>query len=185
MTFLCVQPPTVLAVDIRQAADNLGVDGTESDGQIAKWVRGIVSSLEKHIQQCLMRQTWVGTLRAFPDAIELPHPVLRVVEIEYLDVDGLPQTLPVNSVRLLPRQYTTLLKPARGQSWPATFCDEEAVTVTVECGYGNDPDDIPHDISLYILAKLVEQYDPAAGGERVTVQTSYLESMLNPYVRYA
>lgn len=185
MSFLCVQPPAVLAVDIRAAADNLGVDGTESDDQIAKWARGIVSSLEKRIQHCLMRQTWAGTLRSFSAEIELPHPVLDLVEITYLDANGQSQTLPLAAVRLIRRQYTTVLKPARGHAWPATICDDEAVTITVECGYGDAPEAVPDDISLYILAKLVEQYDPAAGGERVTVQTSYLDSMLDPYLGFA
>lgn len=178
-------PPSVLPVDLRQAADNLGIDGTDSDVRIAGWLHGIVGTLEKRIGRCLMRQTWQVTLDSFTPAITLPHPVLRLVSIDYVDAAGQDQTLPLTSVRLVPQQYTTLLKPARGQSWPATLQDDEAVRITVECGHGDDPSATPADLKLYILAKLVEQYDPAAGGERETVQTSYLDSMLDPYRSYA
>jgi len=178
-------PPAVLPVDLRKAADNLGIDGTDADDRIAGWLHGIVGTLEKRIGRCLMRQTWQVTLDSFSPAVSLPHPVLRVVSINYVDAAGQDQTLPLSAVRLVRQQYATLLKPARGQIWPATLQDDEAVRITVESGYGDDPDATPADLKLYILAKLVEQYDPAAGGERETVQTSYLDSMLDPYRSYA
>ncbi len=185
MEQLQIVPPTALPVELRQAADNLGIDGTDSDERLTGWLHGIVSTLEKRIGQCLMRQTWQVVLDGFPPAIALPHPVLRVVSIDYVDAAGQEQVLPLTGVRLVPQQYTTLLKPARGQGWPATLQDEEVVRITVECGYGDSPDATPADLKLYILAKLVEQYDPAAGGERETVQTSYLDSMLHHYRSFA
>ncbi len=185
MEALQTVPPTVLPVELRQAADNLGIDGTDSDARITGWLHGIVSTLEKRIGRCLMRQTWQVTLDGFTPAIVLPHPVLRLVSIDYVDPAGQDQTLPLAEVRLVPQQYTTLLKPARGQAWPATLQDEDVVRITVECGYGDDPTATPADLKLYILAKLVEQYDPAAGGERETVQTSYLDSMLHHYRSFA
>lgn len=177
--------PTVLPVHLREAAENLGVHGTESDANISNWLRGIVQTLEKFIGQSLMRQEWRVTLPGFTPEIALPHPVLRLVAIEYTDESGQECRLPLSAVRLLPREYTTLLKPALGMSWPATYRDDDAVRITVECGYGDGPEATPDDLKLYILAKLVEQYDPAAGGEKVSVQTSYLDSMLHPYRSFA
>ncbi len=185
MEALQTVPPTVLPVELRQAADNLGIDGTDSDERIKGWLHGIVATLEKRIGQSLMRQTWQVTLDGFTPAISLPHPVLRLVSIDYVDAAGQDQVLPLANVRLAPQEYTTLLKPARGLSWPATLQDEEVVRITVECGYGDSPEATPADLKLYILAKLVEQYDPAAGGERETVQTSYLDSMLHHYRSFA
>ncbi|TWI65174.1 putative phiE125 gp8 family phage protein [Pseudoduganella lurida] len=186
MKFIRTAAPAAMPVHLRQAAANLGIDGPDSDEAITGWLKGIVAHLEKQIGQSLMRQTWVGTLPGFPAVIALPHPVLRVVSIDYVDEAGDEQALSLSTVRLtVPDEYTTLLKPARGRAWPATFSDEEAVRITVECGYGDSPDATPDDLRLYILAKLVEQYDPAAGGEKVTVQTSYLDSLLDPYRSFA
>lgn len=183
--FLRTVGPSELPVALREAASNLGMDDEESDVHIERWLKGITRTLELRIGQCLMRQTWTGTLPEFLPAIKLPHPVLQVVAIEYVDQGGVEQSLPLSAVRLVVQdEYTTLLKPARGHTWPATLQDEEAVRITVECGYGDSPADTPDDLKLYILAKLVEQYDPAAGGEKETVQTSYLENMLDHYRRY-
>ena len=179
--FLRTQAPTALPVELRAAAKNLEIDGTDSDSKIEDWLRGITGKLERQIGQCLMRQTWKGQLAGFGVEVELPHPVIEVVSVQYLDLDGELQNLPLSSVRLMRGMYTTRLKPARGASWPPTLADEEAVSITVACGYGDGPADTPEDLRLYILAKLVEQYDPAAGGERVTVQTSYLDGMLDDY----
>ena len=183
--FIRTSGPAELPVSLREAASNLGIDGEDSDADIERWLKGITRTLELRIGQCLMRQTWTGTLPAFPSAIKLPHPVLQVVAIDYVDQAGVEQSLPLSAVRVVVQdEYTTQLKPARGQAWPATLQDDEAVSITVECGYGDSPADTPDDLKLYILAKLVEQYDPAAGGEKETVQTSYLENMLDHYRRY-
>lgn len=183
--FVRTSGPAELPVDLREAARNLGIEDAESDVHIERWLRGIVRTLELRIGQCLMRQTWAGTLPAFPAVVRLPHPVLQVVSIDYVDEAGEERSLPPSAVRVVMQdEYTTVLKPARGQAWPATLQDDEAVRITVECGYGDSPVATPDDLKLYILAKLVEQYDPAAGGEKETVQTSYLENMLDHYRRY-
>lgn len=176
-----IQAPTVLPVDLRVAAKNLEIDGTDSDAKIAGWLRGITKTLEQRIRQCLMRQVWRIRLPGFCPEIELPHPVIEVLEIEYLDPQGETYELPVSAVRLIRGEYATHMLPARGTRWPATMRDEEGVWITVACGYGDAPEDIPEDLHSYLLAKLVEQYDPAAGGERVTVQTSYIDGMLDHY----
>ena len=179
--FVRTQAPAVLPVELREAAGNLGVDGTDSDSKIESWVRGVTATLEHRIGQSLMRQVWTGLLPQFSAEIALPHPVLEVLKVEYVDPAGVDQVLPPSAVRVKAGQYASFLKPARGATWPATLADEEAVRITVACGYGDTPADTPEDLRLYILAKLVEQFDPAAGGERETVQTSYLDSMLHHY----
>lgn len=182
--FLLTVGPAVPPVDLRQAADNLGIDGGDSDSRIEGWLRGIVSNLEKRIQQCLIRQEWQAVLPCFPPSIALPHPVLDVVSVSYIDEAGAERELPSSAVRLVRGQYTTLLKPARGQAWPATLQDDEAVRVVVHCGYGDTPADVPDDLKLYILAKLVEQFDPATGTERETPRTSYIDNLLDQYRSY-
>ena len=51
-------------------------------------------------------------------------------------------------------------------------------------GYGASDADIPKGIKLYILARLVEQYDPAIRVEKDTVQSSFLDGLLDRYKVY-
>lgn len=68
--------------------------------------------------------------------------------------------------------------PARGGAWPPTLADAD-VTVELACGYGAAPADVPENVQLYILAKLVEQFDPATRLERDTVQSAFVERLLD------
>lgn len=72
----------------------------------------------------------------------------------------------------------------RGKAWPTT-CDRiNAVNVDVVAGYGETEASIPKGIKLYILARLVEQYDPAIRVEKDTVQSSFLDGLLDRYKVY-
>lgn len=184
MTFVRTAAPTTLPVDVRTAAENMGVDGTELDGRIEGWLKGITAALERRIGQCLMRQTWEGAFAGFAAEFRLPHPVLQVEKVEYLDVNGDLQQLPQGDCRLVRTEYDTFLRPAVGRQWPATTLCDGAVSIKVVCGYGDDSTKTPDDLRLYLLAKLGEQFDPTTGAERESVQTSFVESLLDPYRRF-
>ncbi|MTW11426.1 hypothetical protein GM658_12545 [Pseudoduganella eburnea] len=184
MTFVRTAAPTVLPVDVRAAADNMGVDGTELDARIEGWLRGITATLERRIGQCLMRQRWEGAFAGFLPEFRLPHPVLEVEKVEYVDTGGTLCQLTATDYRLVRGEYDTYLRPAIGRQWPASLLADGAVNIVVSCGYGDDPSKTPDDLRLYLLAKLGEQFDPATGSERENVHTSFVESLLDPYRRF-
>lgn len=184
MTFVRTAAPTSLPVDVRTAAENMGIDGTELDGRIEGWLKGITAALERRIGQCLMRQTWEGSFPGFAGEFRLPHPVIQIEKVEYLDANGAVQQMPPSDYRLVRAEYDTFLRPAIGRQWPAASSCEGAVAIKVVCGYGDDPTKTPDDLRLYLLAKLGEQFDPATGAERENVQTSFIESLLDPYRRF-
>ncbi|MGZ9713905.1 head-tail connector protein [Glaciimonas sp. GNP009] len=174
-----ITPPTELAVTLDQAKANLRVDGSDMDALITMWTQGIIASLEHEIGQCLMSQVWEVTLDAFPIAISLPHPVIGVSSVNYVDTGGLAQTLSADDYKLVRSAYASSLVPASGTLWPGTFQDANVVTVTLICGCGATPDDTPANVRLYILAKLVEQFDPATRLERDTVQSDFVGRLLD------
>lgn len=179
MTQRQITPPARLAVTLDQAKANLRVDGYDMDALITMWVEGIIAVLEHEIGQCLMRQTWQVTLDAFPLAIKLPHPVLDVTSVKYLDAAGIAQIVPPASYRLQSSAYATSLIPAKGMAWPSTCADVCNVVVDVVCGYGDVPAATPKNVQLYILAKLTEQFDPATRLERDTVQSNFVDRLLD------
>lgn len=201
MTQIRTIAPTVLAVTLDSARANLRVDGTDLDALITTWVKGITADLEHHIGQCLMEQTWEVHLPVFPvvpchligkaqpiqatQAISLPHPVISITSVQYLDEAGVEQTLDSTAYRMNVGRYASTLTPARGATWPATAEDEAAVVVTLQCGYGSTPDKTPENVQLYILAKLVEQFDPHTRTERDTVQSVFVDGLLDACRSYA
>lgn len=195
MTNIVITPPTTIPVSMEAARGALRVDGTDLDSLIEMWVRGIVADMEHEIGQCVMEQTLEVRLPAFPSvqcwpigaavprglttSIRLPHPVLSVISVDYIDSAGDQQAMPDSAYRVNKERYASTLTPARGGSWPATAEDAAAVKITVKCGYGAAPEDTPPEIELYILAKLAEQFDPATRTERDTVQSNFVTRLLD------
>lgn len=185
MTQRLITPPTVLAVTLDQAKLNMRIDGTDMDALITLWVEGITAALEHEIGQYLMPQTWQVTLDAFPSAIALPHPAISITSVKYQDADGVEQTLAPETYKLIRSAYQTALVPVSGAAWPVTLSDTGAVVVTVLCGHGATAADTPANVRLYILAKLVEQFDPATRMERDTVQSDFVGRLLDACRTYS
>ncbi|WP_170840514.1 head-tail connector protein [Janthinobacterium lividum] len=179
MSAICIVPPSILPVSIEQARANMRIDGDYMDQSLELWLKGITATAEHEIGQCLMRQTWEVRLDAFPAAIDLPHPVLSVTSVAYLDVDGAKQTLVPEAYKLVPARYKTALVPARGAAWPLTSPEPHAVVVTVECGYGDTSDKVPSNVQLYLLAKLVDQFDPNTRAEKEAAPSPFIARLLD------
>lgn len=174
-----ITPPTVLAVDLALIKKNMVIDGDYMDDVVTSWARGVISALEQEIGQCLMAQTWCLTLDAFTPEIALPHPVINIVSVKYIDLAGAEQLLAPEAYRVRASRYDSLLVPGRGTRWPATLADTDVVTIEVQCGYGTTPASTPENVQLYILAKLVEQFDPVTRTERDTVQSAFIDRLLD------
>lgn len=184
MTAIRITPPATLPVNLATAKANMRVDGDDMDVLITSWIKGIVAVLEHEIGQCLIEQTWRVMLDCFPAALKLPHPVMSVTSVKYFDVSGTEQTLDPAAYRLCRARYQSHLTPARGVAWPVTLAEAD-VTVELVCGYGAAPEDVPENVQLYILAKLVEQFDPATRLERDTVQSAFVDRLLDACKGYA
>jgi uncharacterized phiE125 gp8 family phage protein len=186
MTVRLVTPPAALALSLASAKAALRIDGSDQDELVSSWVAGIVSYAEHITGRSFVNQGWRVTLDAFPDAIELPRPpVIQVASVQFLDSNDALQTLsPADYVSDIASEPGYVV-PARGKSWPATYDEINAVTVECTCGYGANESAVPAGIKLYILAKLREQFDPAIHADRGAVQSSFLDSLLDPFKVYA
>jgi uncharacterized phiE125 gp8 family phage protein len=186
MTTRLITPPAALPVTLAAAKKNLKIDGTDQDDEVSDWVRGIASHVEHYTGRALIAQQWRVTLDRFPDAINLEKsPIVSVEGVQFLDADGVLQTLDPADYIVDAVSEPGYVVPGRGKAWPATYREINAVSVDYTCGYGASPAAIPAGIKLYILAKLREQFDPAVRMERDTVQSSFIDSQLDPFKVYA
>lgn len=189
MTLRQITPPAELAVSLADAKLALKIDDNDQDELVEAWVAGIVTHAENLTGRSFVNQVWRVTLDAFPAAVELPRPPIATVTfVKFYDANGALQTL-------APQDYTVdavsepgYVVPAPGKSWPATSGQINAVQVEYSAGYGADAAAIKlkaPDIRLYIIAKLREQYDPAVKSDNVTVQSCYLDRLLDGKMVYA
>lgn len=179
-----ITPHAALPVSLAEAKLNLRIDGNEQDTMIEAWLHGITAHAEHVTGRSFINQTWRVTLDAFPDAIELPVPVSSVT-VKFLDEAGIEQTLDPADYLVDSASEPGYAVPNVGKAWPTTYDRINAVNVDVVAGYGATEASVPNGIKLYILAKLVEQYDPAIKAEKDTVQSSFIDRLLDPYKVYA
>lgn len=188
MTQILITPPSALAVDLVTAKANLRIDDDDMDALVTSWIEGVTSTMENEIGQLMISQTWDVMLDRFADRIALPHPATEITSVSYVDQDGLTRQLSPILYRIIRTRYESILVP-RGIAWPATAVDDEAVTIRVVCGYGPDYQSTPPSLKLYIIGKLVEQFDSAALTLRDrttdTVQSKFLEGLLDQFRSHA
>lgn len=186
MTARLITPPAALPVSMAAAREAVRADGTELDVSITAWITGITAYVEHYIGRALITQGWRVTLDDFPEAIELEKPpTIAVSAVRFLDADGVQQTLDPADYLVDDVSEPGYVVPARGRAWPETFDEINAVKVDYTCGYGPSDADVPDGIKLFILAKLVEQFDPAARPEKGTVQSTFIDHLLDPFKVYA
>jgi uncharacterized phiE125 gp8 family phage protein len=181
-----ILPPTALAVSLEEARVNLRLDDHddqhELDPLITAWIMGITDHAEHYMGRAIMQQSWRVVLPSFPNKIELPYPpVSSVNAITYLDTDHIQQTLQSDQYVLDNVTEPCCIIPAVGVTWPHTSAQHHAVHIDITCGYGTNAAATPQAIRLYLLAKLVEQFDPAIKPDKDTVQSSYIDRLLDRY----
>ncbi len=181
MSTQLLTPPASLPVTLAEAKEDLRIDDTAQDSVVAAWLAGIVGYTEHRLGRALITQTWRIVHDRFPDAFMVPMPPAQsVVAIRYYDEDGQLQTLAPADYLLDAVKLPGWIVPAPGKAWPATQDGRiNACWADVQCGYGQAID-VPDTAKLFIRAKLREQFDPAVRPERDTVQSSFLDRLLDP-----
>lgn len=188
MTARLITAPAQLAVSLAAAkvALRIEVDDTGRDSEITGWLAGVTADAEFLTGRAFVRQTWRETLDAFPAAIRLERPpLLEVLSVKYLDPDGQMQTLDPDDYQVDAVSEPGYIVPAPGKAWPATASRINSVVVDYTCGYGESEAAVPPALKLYILAKLVEQFDPAPRTDAKNVQSTFIARLLDGFEVYA
>jgi uncharacterized phiE125 gp8 family phage protein len=179
-----ITAPAAPAVLLEEAKKNLRLeaDDTSLDSIIQLWLMGITDYAEHFMGRAIVDQVWRVQLERFPAEISLPRsPVSAVLSVKYYDASNVLQTLDPARYQLDDVTEPCRVVPSAGATWPSTYARVNAVTVDVTCGYGEDDSTTPPGIKLFLLAKLVEQFDPAVKPEKDGVKSSFLDRMLDRY----
>ena len=190
MSAVLLEAATQSVISIEAARAHLRIDDDRLDTVIQAWIAGITRHAEHQCGRAFLRQRWHCRLEGFTDSLTQPRdmpidlpisPVLSIKAITYLDTEQQWQTLAPASYQLDTGVDPNQVHLAAGQRWPPTARVDQAVRIDLLAGYGEQPDDIPPGILLYLLAKLVEQFDPMASADIGNVQSSFIDRLLDPY----
>jgi len=110
-------------------------------------------------------------------------PVQSVQSIQYLDVNGVQQTLSPSAYVFDPSGLVPRIAPAYGVPWPVAQQQVAAVQVTLTAGYGGSATDVPATIRNWILVRVATAYghreeeEVALRGQ--VLQPSYIDGLLD------
>ena len=178
-----ITPPYALAVSLATAKEHLKITGSDQDAMVTAWIEGITAHAEHEIGRAIVNQTWRVTLDEFEDVIEIPTGATSAT-VKYYDTAGIEQTINPSEYIIDAVNIPSSIRPEVNKVWPDTYGRINSVNIDVVCGYGASDSNVPSGLKLYILAKLVEQYDPASVPDKGTVQSSYIDSMLDRFKTY-
>jgi uncharacterized phiE125 gp8 family phage protein len=181
MTTREVSPPTVLAVTLAEAKNQLRIDqaDTSFDSQLTIWIAGIAKEAEHQTSRKFVNRPMRVTLDRFEPSIRLSAPTFSVESVKFLDVDGQQRTLAPADYFVDQVTEPGYVMPALGRAWPATSPRALAVQVDYTGGYGPDATTVPGEARLYILARLTELWDPAVKEFKETVRSNFTTRLLD------
>ena len=186
MSLQLVTPPAGEPVSLAEAKLHLRVDVDDDDSLIGSLIAAARQSAETLTGRQMITARWKLVLDAFPGhAIFLAKcPVQSVVNIQYLDMNGMSQTLP-----LVDYVVDTSCEPARitpifGKTWPPTLPQIGAVTITFDAGYGAAAA-VPEGIKSWIKLRVGSLY---AHREEMSIlmrgridPLPFVDGLLDPY----
>lgn len=163
-----------LPVSLEQAKEWLRVDHDEEDALI----RGLIGTFTKRAENLTMRDFVQRTRKLYLDdwpwhnrhgvVIELPHPpCVSVVSFEYVDTDGVLQTLAADQYVVHEHLEPAIIIPEWEVTWPTIRQVPDAIQITYKSGYapGSPQDEqghqevVPDQLKTWMQVNLAALYD--------------------------
>lgn len=150
--------PTARPVTEALAKDYSRIHHTSDNVTIDRLVKLATDYVFERTERQLILATYLLSRRCFPRSRLVPlvipiYPVSSITQIQYIDGDGVLQTWAASKYKLDKRVEPGEVEPVSGETYPTTRDESEAVQVTVICGHGATPEDVPelHKQPIYEL----------------------------------
>ncbi|MBL4654125.1 MAG: phage head-tail connector protein [Flavobacteriales bacterium] len=155
--------PTVNAISDQEAKDHLRVDITDEDTLIGLYVDVAEDYAEQKTNIQHITATWKLRLDEFPigsiPIIFERNPVQSIVDIKYVDIDGVTQTWANNLYELDSNSRPGRLRPIESETYPSTFDQFDAVTIQFKAGYGDASSSVPDERKAMLLLMVAYLFD--------------------------
>lgn len=187
MRLRLIAAPSTEPLTVDEARLQILETDTAQDAALEAWIATAREQLDGPdgiLGRALITQTWELLLDRFPcdREIALPLPPLQSVEsIKYLDASGVEQTVAtsVYGADIAAQPGVVYLK--RGQSWPVTFDERNAVVIRFIAGYGDDADAVPQRLRSAMKLHIGDLFaNREAQGEQLFANAAY-DNLVFPF----
>src|SRR5437879_4652071 len=156
MPEICLIAPAGECVHLNEVKNDRRIDDNSDDAKLRSLISAARLAVEARTRQQLLHARWQLVLDAFPAwgcasvapfgistsippfAIRLPHtPVVNVISVDYLDMNGVWQTMPASDYVVHASQTPALITPGFGKIWPIPLPQIASIKVTYNAGYAS------------------------------------------------
>jgi len=177
-----VEPVTVAEANfhLRLTADATDVSPQDDDPLVARLITAARQMAEQYLNRTISPTTW--ELRSSCFDLVPEGPVLEILSVKYVDVDGLVQTLPEAAYEEAGTPDQPRIRVAYGQTWPNVRSQDDSVRVQYRAGYV--PGTLPVPIvqaMLLTIGHLFENREENVAGTIVSELKLGVQHLLSPY----
>ena len=161
MTPVRVTAPAALPITVQEAKDHTIIDFADDDGLVERLNMAATDHLDGFtgiLGRCIVNQQWRQDYNGWASCLRLPFPNVSAVEVEYTDVDGATQTVPVADYQVITDPRGVRVQFLGGFSAPVLGRSLAPVQVTFTAGYGA-PEYVPWDIKAAICMLVAHWYE--------------------------
>lgn len=155
--------PTVEPLTLTEVKQHLRIDHTADDVYINdSLIPAAREYVEDETERQLITATWVLKLPEFPkcgEPLKLPKPKLQAVSSITYYTDDTSTTWSSTAYSVLTTEHQGVVEESTLDSWPATDCRRDAVTVTYTSGYGSAASSVPLKIKQAMLLLIGNWYE--------------------------
>lgn len=156
-------------VSLAEAKTHCRVDTSDDDAYITSLIEAATTYCDYQygiLGQAIVTQRWSVSVReptidAEEDFTHVHIPVTPtqdIVSMSYYDTNNVSQSLTITDYTLTANGWWAYVSPNTGVDWPTTYDRADAITVTVDCGFG-DAADVPATIKHAILLLVCHWYE--------------------------
>ncbi|MEM6617455.1 MAG: head-tail connector protein [Pseudomonadota bacterium] len=162
MKIVRTNAPASLPVTRDAVKVHLNVDFADDDSLIDGYISAAVAYFDGWsgiLGRCLVTQTWQVQVPDFGSCgfVRLPFPDVQTALVTYIDQNGVTQTFAAANYHLTDDAIGSLLFLAEGASFPSVALRPDAVTISIQCGYG-DPDHVPPSLKHAMMMLIAHWY---------------------------
>lgn len=153
-----IEGPAALPVTIDQARAHVRADSSE-DTLLAFYLESAVDLVQAYTGLFLLNQTVQISRAKWRDVMHLSVGPVTSVALSFLDSSGAAQNVAGSAYAVAGlKTLDTNIHLLRGQSWPQISDHPEAITATLQVGYGSDGSAVPAAIRQAILLLVGDYY---------------------------
>ena len=208
MSLRLITAPGIKPVSVADISAQVRFDLTAESSLIDSFIGAVTEKAENLTRRALITQTWELALEAFPCSTQVvgpwqfpccaqfrPYnsapiliplaPVQSITSVQYLDTDGVQQTMDPAAYVLDTASTPARIVPAYQTTWPTAANMPGGVVVRFVAGYGLTAADVPESIKAWIklnVASLYENRESVLVGARAQqIELSIADSLIAPY----